>query len=34
MHTGEEEETLTLLPMAPNEEGILCLEIAKYIIRY
>lgn len=28
------EETFTLLPIAPNEESILCLEIAKYIIRY
>lgn len=28
------EETFTLLPIAPNEEGVLCLEIAKYIIRY
>lgn len=28
------EETFTLLPIAPNEENILCLEIAKYIIRY
>lgn len=30
----EKEETFTLLPIAPNKEGRLCFEIAKYISRY